>query len=82
MSSAVFASSTVARNAASSIGRPWPRSVFADALAPGAVSVAAGEVGEHAGGLDEADVSAAADDGVSKCLCHVGPDADGSVEDD
>ena len=56
--------------------------VFADALTPGAIGVAAGEIGEDAD-LGEADVAAAAGDGMSKCLCHMGfPDSDGSVEDD
>ena len=51
--------------------------VFADALAPGPVGVAASEVGEHAGGFGEADVASAAGHGVAKCLCHMGfPDAD------
>ena len=54
--------------------------VFADALAPGAISVAAGQIGEHSGGFGEPDVSAAAGHGVSKCLCHMGfadPDSEG-----
>jgi hypothetical protein len=51
--------------------------VFADALAPAAVGVPAGEVGEHAGGFGEAHVAAAAGYGVAKCLGHMGfPDAD------
>ena len=50
--------------------------VLADALAPGAIGVAAGQIGEDAGGLGEPHVSAAASNGVSKCLCHMGfPDA-------
>ncbi len=57
--------------------------VFAHALADGAVGVAAGEVGEHAGAFDESDVAAASGDLVSECLCDMGfPDSDGSVEDD
>ena len=46
--------------------------VFADALAPGAVGVAAGQIGEHAGGFGEPHVSAASGHGVPKCLCHMG----------
>lgn len=57
--------------------------VFADALAPGAVGVAAGEVGEHPGGFCEPHVSAAAGYGMSKCLCNMGcAYPDGAVEDD
>ena len=56
--------------------------VFAHALADGAVGVSAGEVGEHAGAFDEADVAAAAGYLVSKCLCHMGfAYSNGSVED-
>jgi hypothetical protein len=54
--------------------------VFADALTPGAIGVAAGEIGEHPGGLREADVATAAGHGVPKCLCHMGfpdPDSEG-----
>jgi hypothetical protein len=50
--------------------------VFADALTPGAIGVAAGQIGEHPGSLGEADVAAATGNGMSKCLCHMGfPDA-------
>ena len=50
--------------------------VFTHALADGAISVAAGEVGEHAGAFDESDVAATAGDLVSECLCDMGfPDA-------
>jgi hypothetical protein len=46
-------------------------------LAPAAVGVPARQIGGHAGGFGEADVSASAGDSVSKCLCHMGfPDAD------
>jgi hypothetical protein len=41
-------------------------------LAPGAVGVSAGQIGEHPGGFREPDVSAAAGDGVPKCLCDMG----------
>jgi hypothetical protein len=57
--------------------------VFAHALTDGAIGVATGEVGEHAGAFDEPYVAAAAGYGVSKCLCHMCfADADRSVEDD
>jgi hypothetical protein len=46
--------------------------VFADALAPGAVGVAAGEIGEHPGAFDEANVAASAGYLVSEGLCHMG----------
>ncbi len=46
--------------------------VFAHALTDGAISVAAGEVGEHPGAFDEADVAAASGYLVSECLCDVG----------
>ncbi len=46
--------------------------VFAHALADGAISVAAGQVGEHAGAFDEADVTAASSDLMPECLCHMG----------
>ncbi len=46
--------------------------VFADALAPGPVGVSAGEVGEHAGGFNDADVAAAAGHCAAECLGHVG----------
>ena len=50
--------------------------VFTDALARGAIGVAAGEVGEDSGAFDEPDVAAAAGDLVPECLCHMGfPDA-------
>ena len=56
--------------------------VFAHALADGAIGVAAGEVGEHAGAFYEPDVAAATGYLVSECLCDMGfPDSDGSVED-
>jgi len=52
--------------------------VFTHALADGAISVAAGEVGEHAGAFDESDVAATAGDLVSECLCDMGfPDSGG-----
>ena len=57
--------------------------VFADAGAPGAVGVAAGEVGQDPAGLGEPDLAAAAGDEVPECLCHMGfAYSDGSVEDD
>jgi hypothetical protein len=46
--------------------------VFADALAPGAIGVSAGQIGEDSGGFGESDVAAAACYGVAKCLCHMG----------
>ena len=54
--------------------------VFAHALPDGAISVAAGEVGQHSGAFDEADVAAAAGDLMPKCLCDMGfpyPDSEG-----
>lgn len=57
--------------------------VLADPGAPGAVGVAAGEVGQDSAGFGEPDLSAAAGDEVSECLCDVGfADTNGSVEDD
>jgi hypothetical protein len=57
--------------------------VFTHPLADGAISVPAGQVGEHARAFDESDVAAAPCDLVSECLCDMGfPDADGPVEDD
>ena len=51
--------------------------VFTHALTDGAVSVSAGEVGEHPGAFDEPDVAAAAGYLMSKCLCHMGfPDTE------
>lgn len=44
---------------------------FADAFLPGAVRVAAGEFGEDAAGLGEADVRALADRKVAQCLGNV-----------
>ncbi|VBA48415.1 hypothetical protein [Mycobacterium pseudokansasii] len=39
--------------------------------------MATGQVGEHAGALDEPDVAAPTGDVMPKCLCHMGfPDAD------
>jgi hypothetical protein len=46
--------------------------VFAHALADGAISVSAGEVGEHPGAFDEPDVAAASGYLVSECLCDMG----------
>jgi hypothetical protein len=43
--------------------------VFAHALTDGAIGVSAGEVGEHPGTLDEANVTTAAGDLMAKCLC-------------
>ncbi|GGY40811.1 hypothetical protein GCM10010384_54670 [Streptomyces djakartensis] len=54
-----------------------------DAFLPCAVRVAAGEVGEDAAGLGEADVGALADGEVAEGLGDVGlADADGAEEDD
>ena len=56
---------------------------FGEAFGPGAVGVAAGEVGQDAAGFGEADVGAVADGEVAEGLGDVAlPDADGSVEDD
>jgi hypothetical protein len=42
--------------------------VFAHALAPGAIGVPAGEVGEHSGAFDEPDFAAASGHLVAECL--------------
>lgn len=56
---------------------------FADPFLPGAVRVAAGQVGEDAAGLGEADVGALPDGEVAEGLGNVGlPDADRAEEDD
>jgi hypothetical protein len=57
--------------------------VFAHALADGAISVSAGEVGEHPGAFDEPDVAAALGYLMAECLGHMGfPDPDGPIEKD
>ena len=56
--------------------------VFADSGAPGAVGVAAGQVGQDPAGLGEPDLPAAAGDEVPECLRNMGfPDADGPKQD-
>ena len=58
-------------------------SVFADAGAPGAVGVAAGEVGQDPAGFGEPDLPAAAGDQVPECLCDMGfADSDRAIQDD
>jgi len=53
--------------------------VFADAFAPGAVGVAAGQIGEDVGDFREADVGSAAGDGVAEGLGDMAfADSDGS----
>ncbi len=55
--------------------------VFAEAAVPGAVGVAAGQVGQGAAGFGEADVGAGPDGEVAEGLGDVAfPDADRSVE--
>lgn len=57
--------------------------VSAHALTDGAVGVAAGQVGEHAGAFDEPDVTAAACDVMAECLGDMGfAYSDRAVEDD
>jgi hypothetical protein len=54
--------------------------VFTHALADGAISVSAGEVGEHPRAFDESDVATASGDLMAECLCHMGfpdPDSEG-----
>ena len=56
---------------------------FGEAFGPGPVGVAAGEVGQDAAGLGEADLGAVADGEVAEGLGDVGfADADRAVEDD
>jgi hypothetical protein len=57
----------------------WP-GVFAHALTDGAIGVATGQIGEHAGAFDEPDVAASAGYVMAECLCHMGfadPDSEG-----
>jgi hypothetical protein len=57
----------------------WP-GVFAHALTDGAIGVATGQIGEHAGAFDEPDVAASACYVMAECLCHMGfadPDSEG-----
>jgi hypothetical protein len=46
--------------------------VFALALTDGAIGVATGQIGEHAGAFDEPDVPASACYVMPECLCHMG----------
>jgi DDE superfamily endonuclease len=52
-----------------------------EAFGPGAVGVAAGEVGQDTAGFVEADLGALPDGEVPERLCHMGfPDTDGAVQ--